>query len=171
MEVDSILPASLTYGQQIGVPSSPVPVSAAPTITAFSNLFFDAMSPEPAPVRPLKRILVSPRGSRATSVRQRHSNEGEFIHVPDPSSSSAPPHHLPHGNLNILRAPVVSFGSPINFLIVIQETPLRASGPDAQLSQFLEVRSLNQHTPFSSLRGRMTKMKQLFLLHAGHSQQ
>ena len=93
MEVDSILPASLTYGQQIGVPSSPVPVSAAPTITAFSNLFFDAMSPEPAPVRPLKRRSVSPEGSprQATSYRQRHSNEGEFIHVADQSSSPAPP--------------------------------------------------------------------------------
>ena len=144
MEVDSILPASLTYGQQIGVPSSPVPVSAAPTITAFSNLFFDAMSPEPAPVRPLKRRSVSPEGSprQATSYRQRHSNEGEFIHVADQSSSPAPRRHLPHGNLNVLCALVVSFGNPVNFfLIVIQETPLRASGPDTQLSQFLEVQS------------------------------
>ena len=135
MEVNSILPASLTYGQQIGVPSSPVPVSAAPTITAFSNLFFDAMSPEPAPVRPLKRRSVSPEGSprQATSYRQRHSNEGEFIHVADQSSSPAPRQHLPHGNL---------IGNPVNFfLIVIQETPLRASGPDTQPSWFLEVQS------------------------------
>ena len=93
MEVNSILPASLTYGQQIGVPSSPIPASAALTITAFSNLFSDAMSPEPVPVRPLKRRSVSPEGSprQATSYRQRHSNEGEFIHVADQSSSPAPP--------------------------------------------------------------------------------
>ena len=93
MEVNSILPASLTYGQQIGVPSSPIPASAALTITAFSNLFSDAMSPEPVPVRPLKRRSVSPEGSprQATSYRQRHINEGEFIHVADQSSSPAPP--------------------------------------------------------------------------------
>ena len=144
MEVNSILPASLTYGQQIGVPSSPIPASAALTITAFSNLFSDAMSPEPVPVRPLKRRSVSPEGSprQATSYRQRPSNEGEFIHVADQSSSPAPHRHLPHGNLNVLCALVVSFGNPVNFfLIVIQETPLRASGPDTQLSRFLEVQS------------------------------
>ena len=143
MEVNSILPASLTYGQQIGVPSSPVPEPTAPTITSLSNLFF-VMSPEPAPVRPLKCRLVPRGGSphQATLIRQRHSNEGEFIHVADQSSSPAPRRHLPHGNLNVLCALVVSFGNPVNFfLIVIQETPLRASGPDTQLSQFLEVQS------------------------------
>ena len=125
MEVDSTLPAFLIYGQQIGVPSSPVPEPTAPTITSLSNLFF-VMSPEPAPVRPLKRRLVSPRHSprQATSIHQRHSNEGEFIHVADQSSSPAPRRHLLHRNLNILRAPVGSFGIPVNFLIVIQETPL-----------------------------------------------
>ena len=133
--IHSILPATLTYGQQIDIPSSPVPASAALTITAFSNLFFDAMSLEPVPVRPLKCRSVPRGGSphQATLIRQQHSNEGEFIHVADQSSSPAPRRHLPHGNL---------IRNPVNFfLIVIQETPLRASGPDTQLSRFLEVQS------------------------------
>ena len=144
MDVDSTLPASLIYGQQIGVPSSPVPVPTAPTITSLSVLFFDIMLPEPAPVRLLKCRSVPRGGSphQATSIRQRHSNEGEFIHVADQSSSPAPRRHLPHGNLNVLCALVVSFGNPVNFfLIVIQETSLRASSPDTQLSRFLEVQN------------------------------
>ena len=135
MDIDSTLPASLIYGQQIGVPSSPVPEPTAPTITSLSVLFFDIMSPEPAPVHPLKCRSVPRGGSphQATLIRQRHSNKGEFIHVADQSSSPAPRRHLPHGNL---------IGNPVNFfLIVIQETPLRASGPDTQLSRFLEVQS------------------------------
>ena len=70
-----------------------MPASAVPTITAFFNLFFAAISPEPAPVRPLKHRLVSPEGSprQATSYRQRHGNEGELIHVANQTSSPAPP--------------------------------------------------------------------------------
>ena len=51
------------------------------------------MLPEPAPVHPLKCRSVPRGGSprQATSIRQRHSNEGEFIHVADQSSSPAPP--------------------------------------------------------------------------------
>lgn len=94
MDVDSILPPSLTFGKQVNeAPSSPAPLSAAPTVTGFSNLFFDAMSPEPAPVRPLKRRSVSPEGSprQASAYRHRHSNEGESIYVQEQSSSPAPP--------------------------------------------------------------------------------
>ncbi|TDL27605.1 hypothetical protein BD410DRAFT_713840 [Rickenella mellea] len=49
------------------VPSSPVPLTAGPTVGSFSNLFFDSMSPnqqQPAPHLPKKRRSLSPDSSR-----------------------------------------------------------------------------------------------------------
>ena len=162
MEVDSILPASLTYGQQIVVPSSPVPVSAAPTITAFSNLFFDAMSPEPAPVRPLKRRSVSPEGSprQATSYRQRHSNEGEFIHVADQSSSPAPPSSPSARKFERFASTGGLFRKPSKLLLDCNSgNPAASKRSRHPTVSVLGSSELNQHTPPPSPRGRFTKMK------------
>ena len=129
--IHSILPATLTYGQQIDIPSSPVPASAALTITAFSNLFFDAMSPEPVPVRPLKCRSVFPEGFLLLLiVNDTATKVNSFMSQVNPLLQH-PRRHPPHGNLKVLEAPAVSFGNTVNFfLLVIQETPLRAAGPD-----------------------------------------
>ena len=69
------------------------PISAAPTVTNFSNLFFDSASPSVLP-RPLKRRSVSPEASPKHNVvqSQRHSHEADFSpFAPEHSSSPAPP--------------------------------------------------------------------------------
>jgi M-phase inducer tyrosine phosphatase len=64
-------------------PSSPVPLSAAPTVTQFNNLFYDTMSPayhfggSPSGPQPKKRLSLSPESVR----RPTH----------EASSSPAPP--------------------------------------------------------------------------------
>ncbi|KAI5122982.1 hypothetical protein M0805_006860 [Coniferiporia weirii] len=94
MDVDDcILPASLT---QPSTDDPTVTLSAAPTITGYSNLFFDAMSPErpSSPMRPRKRRSLSPEGSPRQEVlcQQRHSNESEYLQPAfEESSSPAPP--------------------------------------------------------------------------------
>ncbi|KAH8117589.1 hypothetical protein DFH11DRAFT_1030376 [Phellopilus nigrolimitatus] len=89
---DCVLPASLTQPESMDEPTVTLGLAAAPTVTSFSNLFFDAVSPEssPAPARPLKRRSLSPEGSpRQDAVyRQRHSNEGEVLQPAFEESSS-----------------------------------------------------------------------------------
>lgn len=94
MDVDCEGPPLPIDHPEFDVPTSPelVPVSAAPTITSFSNLFFDAASPKLVHMRPPKRRSLSPEASpRQETYRQRHSNEGAYVHPTDDLSSSPPP--------------------------------------------------------------------------------
>ena len=162
MDIDSTLPASLIYGQQIGVPSSPVPEPTAPTITSLSVLFFDIMLPEPAPVRPLKCRLVPRGGSphQATLIRQRHSNEGEFIHVADQSSSPAPPSSPSARKFECFSSTGGLFQKPSKLLLDCNSgNPAASKRSRHPTVLVLGSSELNQHTPAPSPRGRLTKMK------------
>jgi M-phase inducer tyrosine phosphatase len=115
--------------RQSFTPSSPVPLSAAPTVTQFSNLFYDTMSPayhyedSPSSRQPKKRRSLSPE-----SVR-RPTHEASSSPAP-PSSptarklermSSGPPSHL--GSKPMLQG----LGSPSNALKRPRRTVLSAA--------------------------------------------
>lgn len=86
MDVDTVVPGSFA---KINAPSSP-PLSAAPTVTSFKNLFYDTMSPRrssadsPAGPLPKKRRSLSPESVRS----QRRSADGLVSSSPAPAESS-----------------------------------------------------------------------------------
>jgi M-phase inducer tyrosine phosphatase len=82
MDVDTIVPGSFVKHDVLSSP----PISAAPTITSFQNLFYDTMSPRrssdsPAGPLPKKRRSLSPDSVRSARLTAAH----------DVSSSPAPP--------------------------------------------------------------------------------
>lgn len=109
MDVDTIVPGSFMRNDLLSSPPiSAVPISAAPTVTSFENLFYDTMSPRrsaDSPAGPLlkKRRSLSPDPVRLSRLSAVH----------DVSSSPAPPSSPSQRKVERLSsAPLTTFGKP-----------------------------------------------------------